>query len=259
MDRLPAVFFGHGTPMIALLENEVTATWRGLIAGIERPRAVLVISAHWQTRGIGVTAQANPPTIHDFGGFPRAMHEFQYPAPGDDWLCRRIEGLLAPHVVHPTDTWGFDHGCWTVLMKIFPEADIPVVQMSIDTHLSAREHFELGRALAPLRDEGVLIVGSGNIVHNLRDVIRTDEAPPRDYALRFGTTIREAIARDDPDPVIGFETLGADMRQALPSTEHFLPLLYVLGARLPGDQARFACDFVQYSSIDMTTVRLAAA
>lgn len=245
--------------MIAMWENDITAAWRDIVAGIERPRAILVISAHWLTRGIGVTAQGYPPTIHDFGGFPRAMHKFQYPAPGDAWLCRRVEGLLTPRMVHQTDAWGFDHGCWTVLMKVFPQADIPVVQLSLDDNLSPREHFAIGRALAPLRDEGVLIVGSGNIVHNLRDVIRTDDAPPRDYALRFGAAIREAIVNENTEMVIDFESLGPDVRSALPSNEHFLPLLYVLGARLPGDVARFACDFVQYSSIDMTTMWLAAA
>ena len=259
MDRLPTLFFGHGTPMIAMWENEITQAWRQLIADISRPRAILIISAHWLTRGIGLTAQANPPTIHDFGGFPRAMHEIQYPAVGDPALRCRIEGLLSPRLVHQTDTWGLDHGSWTVLMKIFPQADIPVVQMSIDANLSAREHFELGRALAPLRDESVLIIGSGNIVHNLRDVIRTDDAPPRDYAQRFGAAIRQAIQADDPEPIIGFEGFGQDMHQSLPSTEHFLPLLYVLGARRPGDEAQFICDFIQYSSIDMTTIRLSAA
>lgn len=245
--------------MIALLENDVTAAWRSQLEGVAKPQAVLMISAHWMTRGIGLTAQAHPPTIHDFGGFPRAMHEFQYPACGDAALCRRIEGLLAPRMIHQTDSWGFDHGCWSVLMKIFPKADVSVVQMSIDANLSAQEHFAIGQALAPLRDEGVLILGSGNIVHNLRDVIRTDSAAPRDYAVRFGAAIRGAIERDDSGAVIGFEQLGQDMRNALPSTEHFLPLLYVLGARQPGDAASFSCDFVQYSSIDMTTLRLAAA
>mgnify|MGYP001151071382 CR=1 FL=1 len=259
MGRMPTVFFGHGTPMIAMWDNEVTRCWQSIVSAMPRPRAVLVVSAHWVTRGIGVTSQAHPPTIHDFGGFPRQMHEFIYPAPGDLELCDRIEGLLAPHVVHKTDIWGFDHGCWTVLMKVLPKADVPVVQLSIDATRSAQEHFELGRKLAPLRDEGVLIIGTGNIVHNLRDVIRTDTAEPRDYAERFGGLIRTAIANDDDEAVIRFEALGKDMEQALPTTEHFLPLLYVLGARHPQDEAELFCNFVQYSSIDMTTVWLGAA
>jgi 4,5-DOPA dioxygenase extradiol len=259
MKRMPSVFFGHGTPMIALLENDITDTWRRIMMSMERPRAVLCISAHWQTVGIGATSQAWPPTIHDFGGFPRAMHEFQYAAPGDPQLVERIEGLLAPYLVHPTDRWGFDHGCWTVLMKVLPAADVPVVQLSLDTRRSPEEHFELGRLLAPLRDEGVLIMGTGNIVHNLRDVIRTDIAEPRDYAIRFGDAIRGAIAQDRPQDVLGWQALGPDASRAQPSDEHLLPLFYTLGARHPDDRARFECNFVQYSSIDMTSVVLEAA
>jgi 4,5-DOPA dioxygenase extradiol len=259
MTRMPSVFFGHGTPMIAMLENHVTDAWRRIMASMSRPRAVLCISAHWQSVGIGVTSQAWPPTIHDFGGFPRAMHEFEYPAPGDPQLVARIEGLLAPYLVHPTDRWGFDHGCWTVLMKVLPAADVPVIQLSLDTRRSPAEHFEIGRLLAPLRDEGVLIMGSGNIVHNLRDVIRTDDAPPRDYAQRFGAAIRDAIAQDRPEAVLDWRALGDDGARAQPSDEHLQPLFYTLGARQPGDRARFACDFVQYSSIDMTSVILEAA
>lgn len=245
--------------MIALLENEVTDSWRGIMARMERPRAILCISAHWQTVGIGVTAQAHPPTIHDFGGFPRAMHEFHYRAPGDRALVSRIEGLLAPHLVQPTDRWGFDHGCWTVLMKILPDADVPVVQLSLDVHRSPREHFDLGRMLRPLRDEGVLIMGSGNIVHNLRDVIRTDTAEPRDYAMRFGGSIRRAILDDRPQDAMEYRAWGEDAIRSLPTDEHLLPLFYVLGARHPEDRASFACDFIQYSSIDMTSVILDAA
>lgn len=259
MSRMPSIFFGHGTPMIAMMENDTTDAWRAIMAGVERPRAVLCISAHWQAMGIGVTCQDWPPTIHDFGGFPRAMHEFQYAAPGDPALAARIEGLLAPRLIHQTDRWGFDHGCWTVLMKVLPEADVPVVQLSLDMRCTPQEHYAIGRALAPLRDEGVLIMGSGNIVHNLGDLIRADDAKPRDYAARFGAAVREAIAADRAQDVLNWRGIGSDAVLAQPSDEHLLPLFYTLGSRLPGDRARFVCDFVQYSSIDMTCVVLEAA
>jgi 4,5-DOPA dioxygenase extradiol len=223
---------------------------------MERPRAILCVSAHWLTRGIGVTAQAAPPTIHDFGGFPREMHEFEYPAPGDSALVSRVRELLAPAQVAPTAEWGFDHGCWTVLMKCWPDADIPVVQLSLDVGKSPAEHFALGQRLAPLRDEGILLMGTGNIAHNLGALIRTDGVPPHPLVLQFSAAIKAAILDDDPQRVIDFESLGDAARLAVPTPDHFWPLLYVLGARQPGDRPVFEPDFIQYATIDMTTVSL---
>lgn len=255
--RMPTVFFGHGTPMIAMRENDTTRAWRAILDAMPRPKAILCVSAHWVTRGIGVTAQAYPPTIHDFGNFPREMHEIQYPAPGSAELCARVADLLAPERVVASDGWGFDHGCWTVLMKARPEADIPVVQLSLDARRTPAEHFALGRRLRPLRDEGVLIMGSGNIVHDLSGVIRRDGVPPNDYAARFSDAIRGAIASDDADTVIGFDRLGEIAARSVPTPDHFWPLLYVLGARHDDDVPAFATDFIEYGSIDMTTVTLA--
>ena len=256
--RLPTIFFGHGSPIIAMKQNAVTRTWRALMDDMPRPRAILCISAHWMRHGIGVTAQAAPPTIHDFGGFPREMHEFQYPAPGDSALVSRVTELLSPDVVAATDDWGFDHGAWTVLMKALPDADVPVIQLGLDVARTPAEHFALGRRLRPLRDEGVLIMGSGNIVHNLRDVIRQDGTPPHAYAAQFNRDIKAAIVANDSQAVIDYRNFGMDAARSVPTPDHFWPLLYVLGARYDDDEAGFATEFIDYGSIDMTTVVLKA-
>lgn len=256
MSRLPTVFFGHGSPVIALQQNETTRSWRAIAQGMEQPRAILCISAHWLTRGVHVTAQDQPPTIHDFGGFSREMHEIEYPARGDAALVQRVAELLAPAQVFADSDWGFDHGSWTVLMKAWPDAEIPVVQLSLDVTKSPAQHFALGQKLAPLRDEGVLVMGSGNIVHNLHALDRRDGVPAHPLADRFSRAIKAAIAEDDPQTVIDFAALGDAARLSVPSPDHFWPLLYVLGARLPGDEAAFEPDFMQYGTIDMTTVTL---
>jgi 4,5-DOPA dioxygenase extradiol len=255
-NRLPTIFFGHGSPIIAMKQNATTQTWHALVGQIPRPRAILCVSAHWVSHGIGVTAQEAPPTIHDFHGFSREMHEFQYPAPGDAALVRRVRQLLSPDAVTATDDWGFDHGCWTVLMKAVPEADVPVIQLSLDANRTPAQHFALGRRLRPLRDEGVLIMGSGNIVHNLRDVVRQDGTPPHAYAANFNRAIKEAIDANDPKAVIDFHRLGSDAERAVPTPDHFWPLLYVLGARHDDDVPSFLTEYIDYGSIDMTTVML---
>lgn len=256
MSRLPTVFFGHGSPAIALRQNEVTRSWNAIARSMERPRAILCVSAHWLTHGVGVTAQENPPTIHDFGGFPQAMFDIRYPAPGDTKLVRRVQSLLSPEPVIATDDWGYDHGCWTVLMKAWPDADIPVVQLSLDIGKSPAEHYALGLRLRPLRDEGVFIMGTGNIVHNLRLLRRVDGASPNPLAVEFSAAIKDAIERNDPQTVIDFAALGEAARFSVPTADHFLPLLYVLGARYPEDQPIFEPDFIEQCSIDMTTVTL---
>lgn len=256
--RLPTIFFGHGSPMIALQQNETTRTWKAIADAMPRPRAILCISAHWLTDGIAVTAQRHPPTIHDFGGFPREMHEFQYPAPGDHWLVERVAATLAPTPVQRSSDWGFDHGCWTVLMKAFPDAQVPVVQLSLDVHAAPARHFEIGRQLRALRDEGVLVIGSGNIVHNLRDVIRRPGVPAHDYAAAFAARTKQAIL-ENPASVADFAGWGSDAARAVPTPDHFWPLLYVLGAAHTDEAPRFDPDFIEYGSIDMTTVIFGAA
>jgi len=256
---MPAIFFGHGSPMIALENNATSALWAELGGAMPPPKAILAISAHWETRGTAVTAMDRPRTIHDFGAsFPEALFDARYPAPGDPALARRVTDLLAPTVVVMDEgQWGLDHGVWTVLCKIFPAADVPVVQLSLDVGLSPAQHFELGRRLAPLRDEGVLIMGSGNIVHNLRVMDRNAQGGPGfDWARRFMDEIRAAIEADEPERVVGFEGLGRDAALSTPTPEHLWPLLYVLGARRPRERARIVNDHIEYGSLAMATVML---
>jgi 4,5-DOPA dioxygenase extradiol len=257
MSRMPAVFFGHGSPMIALETNATSRAWEAIAATLPRPRAILAISAHWETRGTAVTAMARPRTIHDFGAsFPKALFDMQYPAPGDPALAARVAELLAPRPVHlDTEQWGFDHGTWSVLVKAYPQADIPVIQLSLDVTLAPAERLAIGRQLAPLRDEGVLIMGTGNIVHNLSAMDWGDrDRAPFDWSARFLAEIKDAIETDEPARAADFARLGEDARRAAPTPEHFWPLLYVLGARLPGDAPRFVNDRIEHGSLGMTSV-----
>ena len=257
MTRMPAVFFGHGSPMIALETSEISHAWEAMAAAMPRPKAILAISAHWETRGTVVTAMERPRTIHDFGAsFPKALFDMQYPAPGSPALANRIAELLAPtRVFGDIDRWGLDHGAWSVLVKAFPQADIPVVQLSLDVDLAPAERIEIGRKLAPLRDEGVLVMGSGNIVHNLpaMDFGNRDRAP-YDWSTRFMDEIRDAVLKDEPQRVADFAKMGGDAQRAAPTPEHFWPLLYVLGARLPGDRVRLVNDRIEHGSLGMTSV-----
>jgi 4,5-DOPA dioxygenase extradiol len=254
---MPAVFFGHGSPMIALETNATSQGWEAIAAAIPRPRAILAISAHWETRGTTILAMARPRTIHDFGAsFPKALFDMQYPAPGDPALAQRVAELLSPTPVHlDTSEWGFDHGTWSVLVKAYPQADIPVIQLSLDVTISPDERLAIGGKLAALRDEGVLIMGTGNIVHNLpaMDWGNRDRAP-FDWSARFLGEIKDAILKDEPARVAGFARLGDDARRAAPTPEHFWPLLYVLGARLPGDTVRLVNDQIEHGSLGMTSL-----
>lgn len=255
-ERLPTIFFGHGSPMIALQQNDVTRRWGEIARSIPRPRAILSISAHWLTRGTCITAQPNPPTIHDFGGFPEEMFRIRYPARGDRELGERIAALAAPEAIGRSTDWGFDHGTWTVLMKCWPDADIPVVQLSLDVGKTPAQHFAFGQRLRALRDEGVLIMGTGNIVHNLRTMVRIEGVAPHPYARKFSDFIRDAIAADDPASVIDFAKAGREAQLSVPTPDHFWPLLYVLGARHEDDVPTFDPNFIEFGAIDMTTVVL---
>jgi 4,5-DOPA dioxygenase extradiol len=262
MSAMPVVFFGHGSPMIAIEPGPTSEAWRAMVAGIQRPKAILVVSAHWETRGTVVTAMARPRTIHDFGGgFPKALFDKQYPAPGDPALAERIVALLKPTPVFlDRDGWGFDHGTWSVLTHIYPEADIPVVQLSLDVGLAPYERLDIGRRLATLRDEGVLIVGSGNIVHNLRAMNWHErDCPPFDWSVRFLEEMRAAVLNDEPQRAVDYAQMGRDAELAAPTPEHFFPFLYVLGARRPGDKASLVNDRIEHGSLAMTSVLLEAA
>lgn len=262
MSRLPVIFFGHGSPMIALETNDTTRTWRAMGEAVGKPKAILCVSAHWLTRGIAVTAMARPRTIHDFGAsFPQALFDQQYPAPGSPELAVRVREILAPTPVALDEGgWGLDHGTWSVLGKAFPEADTPVVQLSMDAAKPPAWHYEIGQRLAPLRDEGVLIVGTGNIVHNLPAMDWGDRhRAPYDWSRRFNDFIKTAIAEDAPERAIAFESQGQDAQRSVPTPDHYWPLLYVLGARLPGDIPTFAPDHIEHGSLSMTSVTLASA
>ena len=254
---MPAIFFGHGNPMNAIGHNGYTQGWQRIGQQTRRPKAVLSISAHWYVPETGVTISTNPRTIHDFGGFPRELYQVQYPAPGDPALARHVQQLLAPLDVRLDDSWGLDHGTWSVLKHVYPAADIPVVQLSIDETRPASFHFELARKLAPLRDEGVLIAGSGNIVHNLHTYAwGRHPQEPYDWALRFEAMAREMMQTGEFAPLINYEKLGRDAALSIPTPDHYLPLLYVLATKQQRESVRFPIEGVDGGSISMLAVQV---
>lgn len=254
---MPAIFFGHGNPMNSLQQNAWVEGWARLGREVPRPKAVLCISAHWYLPGTAVTTMDAPRTIHDFGGFPPELSQVQYPAPGEPALASRVQALLAPIPVRLDDEWGLDHGTWSVLCHVFPQADVPVVQLSLDATQPAAFHYEVGKRLAPLRDEGVLIIGSGNLVHNLRAYAwGRKETEAYDWAARFEQSARELMLAGEDGPLIAYESMGRDSMLSIPTPEHYLPLLYVLALRRPGETATFPVEGVDGGSVSMLTVRV---
>jgi len=243
--------------MNALARNAYTEAWRALGQSVARPKAILAISAHWFVPETGVTVSTAPRTIHDFGGFPDELYRVQYPAPGDPALARRVQQLLAPLPVRLDQSWGLDHGTWSVLRHLYPQADVPVVQLSIDERESGAFHYTLGQKLAPLRDEGVLILGSGNLVHNLHTYAWGHHIQePYDWAVRFETEARAMITAGEHRPLIEYEELGRDALLSVPTPDHYLPLLYVIAARQSGDPVGFPVEGVDGGSISMLAVRV---
>lgn len=256
-NRMPAIFFGHGNPMNALADNGWTQGWRAIGESLPRPKAVLCVSAHWYVPSIAVTAMERPRTIHDFGGFPRELSEYHYPAPGAPEVAGRVAELLGGDVVMDESGWGLDHGTWSVLCHVFPDADVPVVQLSINETEPAPFHYEMGRLLAPLRDEGVLVVGSGNLIHNLHAYAWGDQArEPFDWAMRFEQTARDLMLASDHEPLIYYESIGKDALLSAPTPDHYLPLLYVLATQQTEDAVSFPVEGFDGGSISMTTVRI---
>jgi len=254
---MPVVFFGHGNPLNALDDNDYTRGWQAIGQSTPRPRAILAVSAHWYLPGTHVTAMDTPRTIHDFGGFPPELYRVQYPAPGSPALAERVRGLLAPTPAGLDFAWGLDHGTWSVLVHAFPNADIPVVQLSLDETLDARAHYRLAQRLAPLRDEGVLVVGSGNLVHNLHTFAwGRHSVAPFDWAVRFEAYAREAMLLGNDEPLVDYESLGEDALLCAPTPEHYLPLLYVLAMRAPNDPIAFPVEGVDGGSISMLSVKI---
>ena len=259
--RMPALFLGHGSPMNVLEDNRYTRAWAQLGETLPRPKAIVVVSAHWFTRGTGVTAMEAPKTIHDFGGFPQALYDTHYPAPGSPALAQRLGELLSPGP-GPLDTeaWGFDHGSWGVLIKMYPDADIPMVQLSIDSSKPAAWHFEMGRKLAALRDEGIMLVASGNVVHNLRTARWHGENTPYPWAESFNNYVKANLqwqGLDEQHPLVNYLAHeGGSLSN--PTAEHFLPLLYVLGTWDGVEAMTIPVDGIEMGSLSMLSVLVGA-
>jgi 4,5-DOPA dioxygenase extradiol len=252
---MPAVFVGHGTPFNALLDNRYTRAWSDFGRQIPRPKAILAISAHWYIGATAATAMPKPPTVHDFYGFPPEMYEINYPAPGAPELVGALQELIAPVWLQPDNAqWGLDHGTWSVLVHMFPEADVPVVQLSIDGRQPAAYHLELGRRLSPLRDEGVLIMGSGNIVHNLRLMDRSLVGEGPEWAGRFDSLVQRYVREGDDDALVAYER-HPDNELAIPTPDHYLPLLYAVGVRRNDDTTDVIVDGLDLGCVSMTSVQ----
>jgi 4,5-DOPA dioxygenase extradiol len=256
VEDMPVIFLGHGNPMNALQNNDFTKSWANIGKKIPRPKAILSISAHWYIPQLAVTAMLAPRTIHDFAGFPRELYQVSYPAPGNIELANRVQDLLTPKIVNFDDQWGLDHGTWSVLRHIYPKADIPVVQLSIDLTKPAAFHYEIGKKLAPLRKEGVLIIGSGNVVHNLYvyDWNRQLEKP-FDWAIRFEEKVRELLLAEDDESLINYKTLGNGAKLSIPTPDHYLPLLYIIACRNEGENVTFPVEGIDGGSISMLSVQ----
>lgn len=255
--KMPVIFFGHGNPLNAIQKNRWTEGWSAIGREVPRPRAILSVSAHWYLPATLVTAMSAPRTIHDFGGFPRALYAFDYPAPGDPALAARVRDLLAPVPVGLDSEWGLDHGTWSVLCHAFPAADIPVVQLSIDETQPPSFHYELAKRLGPLRDEGVLVVGSGNLVHNLHTYAWGRHDPePFDWALRFEKTARELLLEGNHTPLVGYDMMGPDAVLSVPTPDHYLPLLYVTALAEAGEAITFPVEGIDGGSVSMLSVRV---
>lgn len=257
--QMPVLFLGHGSPMNAIEENEFVKGFRNAAKHIPKPNAILCISAHWETRGTFVTGLQNPPTIHDFGGFPKALFDVQYPAPGSPELAKLTKESIKSITVGIDQQWGFDHGAWSVVKHMYPKADIPMVQMSIDYTRESRYHYELAKELAALRKKGVLIIGSGNLVHNLRMIswehLNTDNYA-FDWTLEASSKMRKWILEGNHQELISYQKQGRPFQLAIPTPEHFIPLLYVLGLKNESDQVSLFNDKAVAGSLTMTSVFL---
>ena len=257
--RMPVLFVGHGSPMNAIEDNEFSRGWKAIGRSLPKPRAILCISAHWETRGTMVTAMEKPKTIHDFGGFPQELFNVQYPAPGSPAVAQETKSTVVKTDVSLDQQWGLDHGAWSVIKNLYPNADIPVVQMSLDYMQGPQYHFDLAKELASLRDKGILIIGSGNMVHNLRMVAWDKMNEPDfgfDWAIEANTKMKEYIKKGDYQSLIGYQSLGTAFRLAVPSPDHFLPLLYTLALQRKEEGIQFFNDKAVMGSLTMTSLKI---
>lgn len=255
---MPALFIGHGSPRNGIEDTEFSRRWTSMAREIPTPKAVLVVSAHWFTKGTRITAMDFPKTIHDFGGFPKELFAVQYPAPGYPELAKETAGLLRSAQVELDHDWGLDHGTWTIIKHMYPQANIPVLQLSIDYTKGPQYHYELAQQLFSLRKKGVLIVGSGNMVHNLRMVAwdkLNESGYGYDWANQMNSRFKQLIAEGDFKPLINYESLGKEAMLAIPTPEHYLPLLYTLGLKGEKDNASFFNDKAVAGSLTMTSVK----
>ncbi|MFA5574336.1 MAG: 4,5-DOPA dioxygenase extradiol [Brumimicrobium sp.] len=256
--KMPVLFLGHGSPMNAIEENEFVTGFRNIAKEIPLPNAILCISAHWETKGTLVTAMENPPTIHDFGGFPQALFDVQYPAPGSPDLANKTKSLITTTEVGLDDKWGLDHGAWSVIKHLYPNADIPVIQMSIDYRQGPQYHYELAKQISSLREKGVLIIGSGNIVHNLRMVEwrKLNETFGFDWALEANENMKKFILNGDHKSLINFRSQGKSWDLAIPTPEHYLPLLYSLALQDKNEEVKLFNDKPVAGSLTMTSLKI---
>lgn len=257
--KIPVLFLGHGSPMNAIEDNEFVRGWKSIADTIAKPKAIVCISAHWETKGTYITAMDKPRTIHDFGGFPKELYEIEYPVPGEPKLAKDVQDDILPQKILFDDKWGLDHGSWSVLRRMYPDADIPVVQISLDINKSAKEHYDFAKQLLFLRQKGVLIVGSGNIVHNLR-LLAWDKMNEQnfafDWAIEANEKIKEFIVKEEFDKLINYEKQGKAFGLAVPTAEHFLPLLYTLGLKQKDENIRFFNDKYVAGSLSMTCLKI---
>ena len=254
--EMPVLFLGHGSPMIALEENQFVKGFRDIVKNIPTPKAIVCISAHWETKGTFVTAMTTPPTIHDFGGFPQALHDVQYPAPGDPKLAHDIKNLIKSTEIGLTLDWGLDHGAWTVIKHMYPNANIPIIEFSLDYRRTPEQHYQLAEELKTLRKKGVLIIGSGNIVHNLRAVAwnRINDTFGFDWNLEVSDQIKKAILERNHSLLKNPYAQGEAFKMAIPTPEHYLPLLYTLALQNSKDEVSFFNDEPVAGSLSMTSV-----
>jgi 4,5-DOPA dioxygenase extradiol len=258
--NMPVLFLGHGSPMNAIEDNEFVQGWIGIGKSLPLPRAILCVSAHWETRGTFVTAMEKPKTIHDFGGFPRALFEVQYPAPGSPELAKETKSMITKTEISLDDNWGLDHGCWSVIKHLYPKADVPVIQLSLDYNQSPQFHYDLAKELASLRSKGVLIIGSGNMVHNL-GMVAWDKLNIAgygfDWAQEANEKMKNFILTDDHKSLIDYKSQGRAFNLSIPTPEHYLPLLYALALKDEGDKVSIFNDKTVAGSLAMTSVKIA--
>ena len=258
-EKMPILFLGHGSPMNAIEENQFVEGFRNVGKTIPKPNAILCISAHWLTKGTKVTAMDLPPTIHDFGGFPKALFDVQYPAPGSPELAKETQQILSPIPVELDDSWGLDHGAWSVIKHLYPNADIPVIQMSIDYNQSMQYHFDLANKLQSLREKGILIIGSGNIIHNLRmvDFANMDKDNyGYDWAIEVREKVNGFLLDGNYNPLIQYEKQSKAFQLAIPTPDHYIPLLYILGLKQKNEQLLLFNDKLVAGSLSMTSLRI---